>query len=453
VPTPPWTDASSWALEAHDWVPLLIKDRLVVVVSLHGRLEIREAATNRLRSAWDHRGEDLPIVIDSEGLAIAMVSPSGVRVAGIGALGFLEPWRMVPVPLGADRLVAIRVLPDPYSSKVDVVEILLDDGDRSARRLVRRSGAGDLRPIAHRLVAATGTKHGFLGITPDGWLSTDERVLGTAAVVRGVVSSADATGAEGREILVVTSTIDRVLVRRLGDEVAVTSVGGGDEIIDARVVRRDRMGVALARTLTALEMVKEFAQRSTPGFAARGTIAAPAIRGVDLRFGSRVTIDTCVYDVFISYSRRDSEEVAVELYRALTARGLRVFLDVKAGLLDNYEPQINATLERSRAIVIVWSATTSVRVEEPGSGMSQYDEILNWLDPEDGYGNYKWKITVVVPLAGVDVEEIPSGITQQKTVRFDSPDEVSELVCEMIEKKKSKFSRSPYGNVAHTGSA
>lgn len=74
--------------------------------------------------------------------------------------------------------------------------------------------------------------------------------------------------------------------------------------------------------------------------------------------------DRPLYDVFISYRRRDGAELAQIVYQALTARGYRVFMDVRSLPSGRFDASLLKTIEEAPDFVPVLTPECSARRPE-----------------------------------------------------------------------------------------
>lgn len=71
-----------------------------------------------------------------------------------------------------------------------------------------------------------------------------------------------------------------------------------------------------------------------------------------------------LYDVFISYRRRDGAELAQVVYQSLTARGYRVFMDVRSLPSGRFDTSLLKTIEEAPDFVPVLTPDCSARRPE-----------------------------------------------------------------------------------------
>lgn len=74
--------------------------------------------------------------------------------------------------------------------------------------------------------------------------------------------------------------------------------------------------------------------------------------------------DKPLYDAFISYRRRDGAELAQVVYQALTARGYRVFMDVRSLPSGRFDASLLKTIEEAPDFVPVLTPECSARRPE-----------------------------------------------------------------------------------------
>ncbi|MEM1397148.1 MAG: toll/interleukin-1 receptor domain-containing protein, partial [Pseudomonadota bacterium] len=101
-------------------------------------------------------------------------------------------------------------------------------------------------------------------------------------------------------------------------------------------------------------------------------------------------------DVFISYARAD-HEIAEKVFRILNAEGLSVWMDREIHGGAEYAKDIEASLSRAKAVVVIWSESS---VES------------NWVKDEAASGRDAGKL---IPVR-IDDVTAPLGFRQFQTI-------------------------------------